>query len=115
MAKIMAVTHIGITVLCLYPTPKGRNPPSSLYINDGCSQCMEPKRRTNNIIEIVSLCICKNRFVSIYDICSFFLQLSYIIIIQNHPDPDLRHNTYRRCNLPPIRLYFPLPHRILPQ
>lgn len=72
MAKIMAVTHIGITVLCLYPTPKGRNPPSSLYINDGCSQCMEPKRRTNNIIEIVSLCICKNRFVSIYDICSYF-------------------------------------------
>ena len=72
MAKIMAVTHIGITVLCLYPTPNGRNPPSSLYINDGCSQCMEPKRRTNNIIEIVSLCICKNRFVSIYDICSYF-------------------------------------------
>jgi len=35
MAKRMDTIQIGITVFCLYPTPKGRNPPSSLYAKPG--------------------------------------------------------------------------------
>uniref|UniRef100_A0A6C0DRM8 Uncharacterized protein n=1 Tax=viral metagenome TaxID=1070528 RepID=A0A6C0DRM8_9ZZZZ len=35
MAKTIDTTHMGMTVLCLYPTPKGRKPPSELYIKDG--------------------------------------------------------------------------------
>ena len=35
MARKMAASHIGTTVLWRYPTPKGRNPPSSLYNSCG--------------------------------------------------------------------------------
>jgi hypothetical protein len=35
MAKIIEITQIGMTVLCLYPTPNGLNPPSWLYKNPG--------------------------------------------------------------------------------
>jgi len=35
MANRMATIQIGITVLCLYPNPNGRNEPSSSYAKAG--------------------------------------------------------------------------------
>lgn len=40
MAKMMDITQIGITVLFLYPTPNGLNPPSLLYRNAGFMKCI---------------------------------------------------------------------------
>lgn len=46
---------MGITVLCLYPTPNGLNPPSSLYINLGFVTCIIAINIKNIKIEIFIL------------------------------------------------------------
>ena len=44
MANTIATTHTGITVLCLYPTPKGRNAPLGMYAKPGFITWKMPNR-----------------------------------------------------------------------
>ena len=47
MANIIATTQIGITVLCLYPTPNGRYAPFGWYAKDGFIQWNKLKEKIN--------------------------------------------------------------------
>lgn len=46
---------MGITVLCLYPKPNGRKPPSLLYINEGFMICTKVKDNKNKKMAIFTL------------------------------------------------------------
>lgn len=49
MANRIAINQMGMTVLCRYPNPKGRNAPSSSYANAGFTEWNiknKPKKRT---------------------------------------------------------------------
>lgn len=54
---------MGITVLCLYPTPKGRNPPSILYKKPGFTKCITENKMRNRKIVIFNLWTLTNPFI----------------------------------------------------
>lgn len=51
MAKPIATTHTGITVLCLYPTPNGRYAPFGKYAKPGFTLWNKPNNAINNNME----------------------------------------------------------------
>jgi hypothetical protein len=96
----MAAIHIGTTVLWRYPTPKGRNPPSSVYNNCGFAKWIAENNIKNIKIAIWTLytrTICFN--IVILCICFFYHYILYIM-------PASRRKTckiYKSCAHVPCR------------
>jgi len=72
IAVMMATIHIGITVLCLYPRPKGRNPPFGKYAIPGFIIWNIVNKMRNNKMDNCNLYILTT-FLGIQAILSYMM------------------------------------------
>jgi hypothetical protein len=76
-AMTITISHIGITVLFLYPIPNWRTVPSLLNIKLGFTYAIIPNSIINNSIESeVIFCLINSRFMVI--LC--FINIDFLLI-----------------------------------
>lgn len=77
MANKIAMIQIGITVLCRYPIPNGRNEPSLSYANAGFVEWKIKKRPKKRMIAKNTLFRIRNFFGNILKIFSIYNKIIF--------------------------------------